>query len=75
MSKKNTKFISVDETSSDILLDGMIDPKKIKSKAIKVDVTNSIRDNNDTEFKNIANSDKSNSNMNSIKEDDESSQT
>jgi hypothetical protein len=63
---KNNKFINVDDTTSDILLEGIIDQKKIKQKITKLDVSNSIRDNNDTEFKNIANSENSNNSLNLI---------
>lgn len=70
---KNNKFINVDETTSDILLEGIVDQKKMKQKITKLDVSNSIRDNNDTEFKNIAVSDNSNNSLNLIKEDNENS--
>ena len=70
---KNNKFINVDDTTSDILLEGIIDQKKIKQKITKIDVSNSIKDNNETEFKNLANSEISNNSLNLIQEDNESS--
>jgi hypothetical protein len=63
---KNNKFINVDDTTSDILLEGIIDQKKIKQKITKIDVSNSIKDNNETEFKNLANSEISNNSLNLI---------
>jgi len=62
--QKKNKFISIDETTTDVLLDAFIDTKKTKYKPKQIIITNSIKDDGESEFKDIEDNNSSSNNIN-----------